>query len=1269
MAMRADRRGPAVLDLGEVLGRKDEVTKALRTLESSPRPLGVVGEPGAGKSTLAGLIARRWAEAHPGGRLVVVDDLDERWQLHDVIRELLVAFGVAFDSLPPTLDEQIKHLRAVTTPDDIIVLDVAGRTDAVEEAATHLAGARCVIAAERLRRVRSMVQASRLHPDDGRKMLARFGPMEVADKVLARCAGVPLALHLAARGLTHTDLSNHREPVQFGLDIALQRVGTDTGRSQATLLEQLRLLADVGGSADPAIAAAVWGLDGAPMRDCLAAWEAAGVLDHAASGELVLRPAVAQAAGARFRAPAGEEHLASLVALVGRRASSDGATPADLVWLDRHWPLVREAARRFAHIATSGVLAPIEHLRRCAEILNRWEDLRTLDEIAHAAAQRRGDRSAQARALGQLAMDHFRRGAIDEADATAAEAVLQARAVGDPVLLAGQLIVAAKLSLAQRRFDRAISGLEESVRLARSGGDADVEIDGLLAAAECYRHVRNVDDAIGALSRVRHLLEGQPSVGEDPGPWARLTRAYLDLDRPEEAVATLAPLVRGSEGGDSDTAVALELIGESLRRAGEPALAAQALTRAVDAYRASDDPAGEGRSLVGLARLTQDENPGRAVAHLHRALALAKRTGDLRHQVRIRYELGIAYAAAGDEQNALDALDAAIGTAQQLGDLRTVADALAGRGRLLARVGALSAASKSLEEAHQLLESLGAGSQVAAVGRDLADLLIAAGSAEAAIDLLERVVAGSRDAHDQPNELLGLGLLAKVYDIAGRSDDADWARSRVRHLAMAMGHWRDATEAVLEAVPRALAQDGDSAAVGRDLLTLVEQLKDGEAGNASLLRLHWQAAVAALRTRDRRGARIRLDQLIALADAADHDRPGTAEVRDVLIAAHQARADLSAAAGEAGAAMRDLELALAVARRADGARPEDLDVRISLYRLLGEQAVQIGDLRAAENYLRSALDIGQRRLAHAGADPAVLREIEIVHTHLGDVAVTEGRLNEARMAFDRVIDLNLKRGVDDLQAHRALTYVLTRLGDVARLGGDATEATRAYRRALSYAKQAVAGDPWDPAVQRAVIAVQLRLGDLASSLGDRQEAVSRFNDSLATAERLAARSGEEILQEDLAASHQRLAETYRAIGDLESARRHYESALAVSERLAAAQPDDVSVARQLSIAHDGLGGLFGQLGEVNAAQEHLTRSLDIAERIAAAQPDSLLLRRDLAISYANLGQALALSGNEEEARAHRSRALDIARQLSEQHPASEDYRTLASAFERLDGGV
>ncbi|XVU20791.1 tetratricopeptide repeat protein [Actinoplanes sp. CA-054009] len=1238
-ALEANRTGFGDAVPAEVFGRRDLVSSAQGILEARRR-LTVSGPPGSGTSTLAWLIAQRWTETNPGGRIAVADLADPGRRLHDVVRELLLSLGVALAALPARLEHQTKLLQATITAEDVVILDNVRPDSVADLVMEQLPDAVRVVATGRLRRKLVRLKVPELDPDDSRALLGRRATEPGAASLVGRCAGNPLALHLAARAEGPVDVVDAGGPVEFGLRLALRRVAGATGRSGEFLLGQLRSLTEIGGAADPEAAGAVWAMDEAPAREHLAAWEAAGVFYLDPGRGLALRPALAEAV--RRAAPGGER--AAFVDLAGRKAAE--ARPAGIAWLDRHWPAVREAVRRFDGAGEETVSG----LRRVAEILNRHPDLLLFDEIAQAAARRRGDLRAETEALGRLALGHYRNGAVDEAEATAGEAVRRARAAGDPVLLAAQLIHASKIALARRRFDQAVSGLEDAVHLARDAGDVPLEIDALLTAADCYRHVRNVEDAASALSRVRHLLADRSPAGDGPGPWTRLARSYQELDLPQDAVDSLAPLL--GDGTPSTAAVALELIGEVLRRAGDTGDAARALSGAIERYRAHGDPAGECRSLMALARLTVEDDPLLAASYLSRALDLARESADLSRQARIRNELGNAYAAGGEVGEAMAAFDDSVAAARRLGDLHAVAAGLASRGRLLARLGYSGDARAGVTESLRLFESLEAGQEVAAVSRDLADILITDGSAGEAIELMERAVSQARHAGDLPNELLNVGLLAKAYDLAGHDEDARQARVRARRLASELSRRADATEAVLTIVPGRLATSGAADAVARDLLTLVEQMAPGEPASMPLLLLHWRAAVTAVRTGDARRALHHLDQLIELASDPGADRP---EVHRVLIAGYRLRADTMAGGGEHEAARRDLERALSVARRTSTGRPDERTEMLDLYRQLGELMARVGELRAAENYYHSALEL-------AGPEPD--REVRAVHQGLGDLAVARGDLDVARTHYRRALDL-----AEAESDNRRAGLHLRQLGDVARRAGEAAEATILYQRALEVARRAADEATDDPNAVRDLAVTFLGLGQLSRDVGDLEAALGYFKRGLELSEQLAAAlPGENVLRSDLNVAHRGLADTYRETADWDSAVRHYEQALAAGESVTAMNPDDVQAARQVSITHDSLAQASADRGRTEAALDHYQQSLEIAERLAAADPGNLLLQRDLLVSHQNLAQVLSTQGAVAQAWQHMRTALGLAERLSAQDPANPDYRALISTLQdRVSG--
>ncbi|SNY45929.1 tetratricopeptide repeat protein [Paractinoplanes atraurantiacus] len=1239
-ALHAGRAGLGEPGPPVVLGREEEAASALRSLESRPRGLTITGRPGSGASTLALLVARRWNKAHPGGRVAVVDLAGPDRRVHDAVRELLLSLGVALDALPARLEQQTKLLRATIKPEDIVVLDNFRRSEVADQLTELLPEAGRFIATARLRSKTPNVTATALRPEDSLTLLGREASTTETDGLIARCAGLPLALRLAAGGGDQFSI-DYDDPIDFAVRLAALRVGEATGSSARSILKMLRSLVEIGGTADPEAAGAVWAMGEAAARQHLAVLEAAGVFYHDPARGLALRPALAEAA--LPDAPDGV--VAAYVSLAGRKAGRGRA--ADVAWLDRQWPAVREAVRRSVRSGGPDFLETVSNLRRVAGILNRHHDLLVLDEIAQDAARSRGDQRSEAEALGRLAFDHYRTGAIDEAEAAAGEAVRRARAVGDPVLLAAQLIRASKLALARRLFDQAISGLEDAVHLARDGGDVPLEIDALLTAADCYRHVRNVEDAAGALSRVRHLLADRSPTEDDPGPWTRLARSYLELDLPQEAFQTLVPLL--GDGTPANAPVALELIGEVMRREGDRSEAVRALSNAVELYREHGDEAGECRSLVALAKLTVEDDPLGAAVHLDQALDLARRSADLPHQARIWSELGNAFAAGGEVAEAMSAFDYSIATARELGDLHALALALAGRGRLVARLGHSADALATLGESFRLFESLGAVQETAAVSRDVADLLIAEGSADRAVDLMEQAVSRARDADDLPSELLNLGLLAKAYELAGMGEDARQAQSRARRLAGRLSQRSDVTEAVLSIVPLRLAPSGGSEAVERDLLTLVEQMTPGEPASVRVLQMHWRAAVTAFRNEDFRRSRHHLDQLVELASGAGADR---LDMRSMLFTAYRGRADVSAATGEYEAARRDVERALAIARGG----PEEQSEMLGLYLQLGDLVARTGDLRAAENYYRSALEFG---------DDTEGEDLHGIHARLGDLALSQGDLKAADARYRQALALAEARADG-----RPIGLYLRQLGDIARRAGRAREATQFYQRALDIARGVTAEAADDPNALRDLYVTLAALGQLSRDVEDYRTAVDYFRRGLEIVEQLtAALPGEATLRSDLAAAHRGLADTYREAADWDSAVRHYREALSAGESVMALDPDDVQAAREVSITHDSLALASADRGEIATALDHYQQSLEIAERLAATNPGNLLLQRDLVISHQNLAQALSTQGSMAQARRHMRMALDVAVRLSSQDPLNQDYRAIVATLEERVSGL
>ena len=139
------------------------------------------------------------------------------------------------------------------------------------------------------------------------------------------------------------------------------------------------------------------------------------------------------------------------------------------------------------------------------------------------------------------------------------------------------------------------------------------------------------------------------------------------------------------------------------------------------------------------------------------------------------------------------------------------------------------------------------------------------------------------------------------------------------------------------------------------------------------------------------------------------------------------------------------------------------------------------------------------------------RDLAVSYNKLGDVAVSAGKLDDARDWFDKALTVT-KALADkapsntdwtDWQRELALSY--QRLGGVAMSAGKLVDARTWFDKALAVATTLAAADPINTAWQRDLSISYERLGDVAVYAGKLDDARTWFDKVLAVRKALAAK--------------------------------------------------------------------------------------------------------------------------------------------------------------------
>jgi predicted ATPase/DNA-binding SARP family transcriptional activator len=201
--------------------------------------------------------------------------------------------------------------------------------------------------------------------------------------------------------------------------------------------------------------------------------------------------------------------------------------------------------------------------------------------------------------------------------------------------------------------------------------------------------------------------------------------------------------------------------------AGDRARGVEALDNVQHWLRDVDDPWLHVRRDAALGELARLEHRFTdAVLHLGRAAETSGRLGFLQTAAYQLASLGRAQCQAGDYEAGAATLEAAIGKAEAIGDVRLAALARVHLGRVLRAAGHVARARTAVEAAtswHRHAE----GGELAALGECLLAAMDAADGVSGAEERLDGILDAARRNDDAPVEVFALDALARVAAEAG----------------------------------------------------------------------------------------------------------------------------------------------------------------------------------------------------------------------------------------------------------------------------------------------------------------------------------------------------------------------------------------------------------------------------------------------------------------------------------------------------------------------
>jgi tetratricopeptide (TPR) repeat protein len=349
--------------------------------------------------------------------------------------------------------------------------------------------------------------------------------------------------------------------------------------------------------------------------------------------------------------------------------------------------------------------------------------------------------------------------------------------------------------------------------------------------------------------------------------------------------------------------------------------------------------------------------------------------------------------------------------------------------------------------------------------------------------------------------------------------------------------------------------------------------------------------------------------------------------------------ELASAAGDDGAALLGLALS---------------------YNRTGDLAADSGrsDL-ATDLYLR-ALTIRARLWIRHHSDRELTRELSISLSRLGDLARRTSQTRDAKKLYERSRRLLSWLVWAEPANNLYASDLATAYDKIAAALAEEGPAEEYYHRGLTIRERLVRENPGEPKFSRDLASSYAKLGDLVNQRGWPIEARGYFEECLEIRERLrAADPTDTTIGRSLSNSYDRLGDWDFDAGEIAAARDRYEKAMLIRQSMSAAEPGNRQIARDLANSYNRLGTVAAGNAE---ATRLFTEGLQRIKRLADAEPQDATLAQDVSVFLSNLGDVARRDGRPEEAEMYYRLGLDGAQRLLALEPDNITYARDVATF-------
>lgn len=434
------------------------------------------------------------------------------------------------------------------------------------------------------------------------------------------------------------------------------------------------------------------------------------------------------------------------------------------------------------------------------------------------------------------------------------------------------------------------------------------------------------------------------------------------------------------------------LLGDILRREGEPLVAREFYRRAQRSADRIDYPSGLAEALVRQVELVDPMTPAESVVQLQQqAYEAARSTGDVALQSRVLMQLATTLEELGRREEAGELFEEGADLARQTGDFESELAALTSLEEIARQRHALPALARYQRGLMNLEERMNRPAAAGAWGFELGMTLLEANEPHQALDALHRSLALAQSVGDplleqkayggigaaqldmnHANE--GIDAIMRALQLARQANDPAYEAHWLSSLAQALwrfGYLDDALRAATDGL--AVARRLDDAALQSQLLSMVGRIQQ-HAGQTTRARESFTRALELARKARLTGEQVRLLTLLGQMSYSARQSAQAATFFSQALQLAGERNDRAAVTqlhgrmGQIAQDQRDFTSALDHYRRAvDSA--EMLENPALLRRALTHLAAaqhRVGDLQAANSYRRALGLAGQ--LGERGAE-------------------------------------------------------------------------------------------------------------------------------------------------------------------------------------------------------------------------------------------------------------------------------------------------------------